>query len=206
MNINKYIKIQYIICNDSSLSGFLSGLSFPKNLAHKRMNRLIQNPKILLINEISESKDKALVSMDKLIDQEGSLSSIILKKILSINPSLVICNKGLPQLFLADLAKNNITALINVKKKYMQLLARASLGKILNSTDEIHHERNFMGRCSIFSQETRGKTLLVNFKGLDDTSLTGTLFISGPDSFELASIKKIIRSLLVEYRNVRLER
>lgn len=209
MNINKYLRIQYIISKDHSLSGFLSGIAFVKNLAHRKMNKLLQNPKILLINEISEGNlamEKTLVSMDKLIDQEGSLSVITLKKILSINPSVIICNKGLPQLFLSDLSKNNITAIINVKKKIMEIVARCTQGKVLNSTDEIHHERNFMGECNSFYQEHIGGTLLVNFTGLHDLSLGGTIFISGPDAFELASIKKIIKVLIVECRNIMLER
>jgi Phosphatidylinositol-4-phosphate 5-Kinase/TCP-1/cpn60 chaperonin family/FYVE zinc finger len=208
MNINKYLRIQSVILNDSYLSCYICSVAFVKNLAHKKMPKNIRNPKILLINQISEgtSAQKTLISMDKLIDQEGSLSEITLKKILSIKPSLIVCSQGLPQAFVTELSKNNITALINVKKKTMSLLARATLGKVLDSTDEIHHERNFMGECNSFYQDSQGSSVLVNFAGLPDPSLAGTIFIYGPDSFELASIKKIIRSLVVEYRNIRLER
>ena len=209
MNVNKYLRIQYIISKDYNYSGFLSGIAFIKNLAHRKMNKTIQNPKILLVKEIAEGSnavEKTLVSMDKLIDQEVSLSIITLKKILSIKPSIIVCSKGLPQRFLTDLAQHNITALINVKKKLMELVARSTLGKILNSTDEIHHERNFMGECNSFYQESRGGVVLVHFSGLHDLSLAGTIFISGPDAFELASVKKIIKLLVVEYRNIKFER
>ena len=209
MNINKYLRIQYIISKDYSFSGFLSGIAFIKNLAHRKMNKSIQNPKILLVREIAEGSnavEKTLVSMDKLIDQEVSLSVITLKKILSIKPSIIVCSKGFPQRFLTDLAQHNITALINVKNKLMELVARSTLAKILNSTDEIHHERNFMGECNSFYQESRGGVVLVHFTGLHDLSLAGTIFISGPDAFELASVKKIIKLLVVEYRNIKFER
>ncbi|OMJ68661.1 hypothetical protein SteCoe_26848 [Stentor coeruleus] len=207
MEINKYLKVQKIIWNSLDLTSFMSGIAFVKNLANKKMLKKILNPKILFLNEVFENfEDSNLVSMDKLIDQEGSLSLITLKKILSINPSMIICSKSLPQVFLAELSNRNITALINVKKKLMDLIARATCGKILNTPDEIYHERNFLGQCNMFVQENRGSTLIDHFTGLNDLSLVGTVFISGPDAFELNSVKKIIRELVIEYRSIRLER
>jgi hypothetical protein len=208
LDISRYVKFQKILSSDLKLSDFFPGVAFSKNLANKKMSKKIQNPKILLIKEISEGNngEKVLVSMDKLIDQECSLTSITLKKILSIGPKIIICNKGLPQHFLNELTKSNITAIINVKKKVMEIIARATQGKVLSNTDQIHHERNFLGQCHSFFQDSKGESLLVHFTGLNDPSLFGTILLSSPKNFDLRPVKQLIRTLLVEYRNTRLEK
>ena len=208
MDIGRYIKFQKVTWTHSQISAFFHGVAFIKNLAHKKMLKSIQNPKILLIKEISEGShtDKALISMDKLIDQEMSLTNITLKKILSIGPKVIMCNKGLPQQFLNELAKSNISALINVKKSLMNVVARATQGKVLNNTDEIHHERNFLGQCNSFFQENRGETVLIHFSGLNDPSLIGSILLSAPDPDQIKPLKAIIRQLLLEYRNTRIEK
>lgn len=207
IDISRYIKLKRITYSNCQISTFFPGVAFCKNLANKKMLKSIQNPKILLIKDISEgsNSEKALVSMDKLIDQEVSLTGITLKKILSIGPKIIICNKGLPQQFLNELAKSNITAIINVKKKTMETIARATQGKVLNNTDEIHHERNFLGQCHSFFQDSKGESLMVHFTGLNDPSLLGTILISSPALLDLKPVKKVIRTLLVEYRNTKLE-
>lgn len=207
MDLNYYVKIQPIICNDLSFTNFITGIAFLGKLASNKMGKLLQSPKILIIKNFSILlSSTSLISMDKLIDQEVKLESLLLKKILSLGPNVLICGNTLTQSFITSLSINNITAILKVKPKTLKLLSRATSAKILKNCESLNYEKNFLGSCGCFYQETRGDRTLLHFTGLKDRTSAGTIFISGPNSFELTSIKKILRSLIVEYRNILIEK
>lgn len=207
MDLNNYVKIQPIICNDLSFTNFITGIAFQGKLASNKMGKLLQSPKILIIKNFSILlSSTSLISMDKLIDQEEKLESMLLKKILSIGPNVLICGNTLTQSFITNLSVNQITAVLKVKPKTLKLLSRATSAKILKNCESLNYEKNYLGSCGCFYQETRGDRTLLHFTGLKDRTSVGTIFISGPNSFELSSIKKILRLLIIEYRNVLIEK
>ena len=208
MDIANFVRIQPILFNDRSFSNFMSGIAFPKNLASKKMNKFLQNPRILMIKKVTDINQckNDLVSMNILLEQEDSLEFLVLQNIINSKPSLIVCNGSLTQPLITELCSIGVSAIVNVKLKLMNLIARATFGKVLGSCDEIPYEANFIGECNSFYLETRGNVNLVHFTGLKDRSLVGTIFISGPDQFELASLKKVMKNLIVEYRNARIEK
>ena len=184
----------------------MNGLAFAKNLASKKMGDFIENPKVLLIKRITEpNRAKNLISMNHIIQQENSFMELFFQKIKSLNVSLILCKKGLPQKFVDKLKDMNITAILNVKMKVLKLIARASRGKILSFTNEIPYESDFIGEFRNFYQETRGNIKFIHFSGLKDPSCVGTVFVSGPNQSELLSVKQILKTLILEYRNIRIE-
>ena len=205
MDLNNYIRFQLINCNDRAFTGFFPGFAFQKNLASRKMEGSVQNPRILMVRAVGEIQGSGFISMDKLIQLEGSLNSMILKKISSCGANVLVCKNSLTQPLINELADSGITAIVNVKLKYLHLLARAVDGKVINSCDEIPYEKNFIGECGSFIMENRGGTKIVHFTGLKDRSTVGTIFISGPDKVELCNTKNILKSLILEYRNIRLE-
>ncbi|CAG9330723.1 unnamed protein product [Blepharisma stoltei] len=207
-DINKYFRIVKFEWNDFSASEFVNGVVFKKNVAHKKMEKELINPRILFLQEASDfyARDRNIVSMDKLIDQEASYTKIFIKKLMKIKPNIVILGKGLPNAILNELSRLNITAFINVKPKIMVQLSRATKGKILDHVDQATRITNYIGTCGEFFPKTVGNKAYAFFKDPIDTSLVGSLLISGPDPSDLSKIGTVIRKLLLEYRNSVLEK
>lgn len=208
LDITKYIRIQKIICEDTSNVGFTNGLVFPKNLVNKKMRKTLDSPKILMFKSFSiiEHGSMSMISMERLIEQEESRLSMVMKKIQDLAPSIVMCEKSLPQDIIDSLTKLKIAAIALVKPKILKLLARATSGKILESPHEMCREKNFLGTCINFYSESRGNTNFLHFDGFKDRSTVGTIFISGPKETELDWVKKILKSLMKEYRNIHIEK
>lgn len=205
MDLTKYIRIQKLICDEKIFTNFFSGVAFPKNLASKKMQKFMQNPRILLVKVIRENHEIGILSMKKLIQDEAIVNSMILGKIMNCKPDILVCRESLTQSLINELANREIIAIVNVKNKIMNLIARATSGKILNSCDETRFEKKFIGQCGSFFLETRGECKIAHFTGQQDRSATGTIFISGPCKIELAKLKRILRSLIIDYRNIKLE-
>lgn len=207
MDLNNYIKIQPIIHIDSSFTNFITGVAFYGKLASKKMINYFQSPKLLIIKKFSVfNQSTCLDSMDKLIDEESKFELLLLKKIQSLGPNLVICGNSMTNSIITGLASMKITAIPKVKVKTMKLLSRATSAKILKNSESLNYEKDFMGYCGCFYQETRGDRNLLHFTGLEERTCAGTIFISGPDFFELGTVKTIIRQLIVEYRNALFEK
>lgn len=49
MNINHFIKVKKIPYKDNSLTRYIRGLAFRKNVSHKKMITTLYNPRILVI-------------------------------------------------------------------------------------------------------------------------------------------------------------
>ncbi|OMJ81015.1 hypothetical protein SteCoe_18630 [Stentor coeruleus] len=208
LDITKCIRIQKIICEDTSNVGFTNGLVFPKNLVNKKMCKTLDSPKILMLKSFSiiEHGSMSMISMEKLIEQEESRKLMVLKKIQDLTPNIVMCEKSLPQDIIDSLTKFKIAAIALVKPKILKLLSRATSGKILENPNEMFIEKNFLGTCINFYSESRGDTNFLHFEGFKDRSTIGTIFISGPKETELDWVKKSLKSLMKEYRNIRIEK
>ena len=69
MDICKYVKIQLIEYRDTSKCKYVNGVVIKKSVAHKRMRREIENPRmIILSNSLGYMKDD-----EELIDIETEL-------------------------------------------------------------------------------------------------------------------------------------
>ncbi|CAG9319336.1 unnamed protein product [Blepharisma stoltei] len=208
MDINNYLRIINVENSDNSLSEYVNGIVLNKNIAHKRMPREIKNPRILLLQGATDSffTEKRIVSMDNLIDQEGDLTKILIKKIEKISPTVIVSEKGLSQPIINELSKMGISTIINVKMKILTMLARVAQGQILTSVDQISHLVKYLAECEEFFQKNIGQSTYLYFKGSADNSLGATIILSGPDKPELKKVASLIRQLSLEYRNVRLEK
>jgi hypothetical protein len=207
MDLNHYIKVQPIVHTDLSFTNFITGIAFYGKLASNKMINYFQSPRILIIRKFSAfSQSSSLVSMDKLIDEESKFENLLLKKIQTIGPNLLISGNSLTQSFITGLAGIKITAIPKVKLKTLKLLSRATSAKVLKNCESLNYEKDFLGGCGCFYQETRGDRNLLHFTGLEERTSAGTIFISGPDTFELSSVKTLIRELIIEYRNLLIEK
>ena len=207
MNINKYLRIIKVIDPTPSYK-YIKGIVFEKNLAIKKMIKKINAPKILILqgNSGFYSEEKKLISIQQLEEQERHYATVLIKKFNHIKPDIVVVEKGMPQSLISSLSISNISILINVKFKILSLLARISGGEILEHIDHTSWKTNYLGRCAEFYQEIIGDKQYSCFVHPENGYLCGSIIITGPKASELKQVSKVIRGLVLEYRNILLER
>lgn len=207
MDINNYLRIIKVV-NGKIEFRYVKGVVLEKNLAFKKMNREFAFPKMLMLqgNSCFYSEEKKLVSIQQLGEQEDHYSTVLIKKFNHIKPDIVLVEKGMPQVLIRALSQFNISILINVKHKILSLISRISSGEILEHIDHTSWKTNYLGYCSEFFQETIGEKTFAFFLHPDNSYLCGSIIISGPSTAELKQVSKVLRELIVEYRNILLER
>ena len=151
------------------------------------------------------SNDTKFISMDRLISQEKPFTKLLIRKIKSLNPNLVLIEKGMAQPVINELAAMQMTAIINIKSSILQMISRLTEGKVLQTIDEASHGPSF-GHCKEFFVRKGGHRPISFIKDCKDASLGGTILLSGPNMDELTKVKKVIRQLVIEFRNIALER
>ena len=207
MDINNYLRVVRIV--DQKLAfKYVKGVVFTKNLANKKMNKKVNYPKILLLkgNAGFFSEEKKLVSISQLDIQERHYAQMLIKKFNNIKPDLVIVEKAMPQSLISDLSQYNIGILLNVKTKILNLIERVSNGEILEHIDHTSWKTNYLGYCAEFSQECVGDKVLASLVHPDHGELCGSLLLFGPNKQELKHVTEAIRELVLEYRNILIER
>jgi len=208
MNINRYVRIVKVQAADRALSQYINGVVFYKNVAHKKMKSRIVAPNILLLEGGAEftNNDFKLVSMDTVVSQETQRQKLFVTKVLSLRPSLLFVEKGISQKTISELSTQGITAVVNIKKTVLDMISRITAGKILTSIDQAAHSRTFLGHCGEFAVKavTRG-TLVYVMQGEGRGAMGASIVLSGPDVSELRTVKKVIRTLMIDYRSAVLE-
>jgi hypothetical protein len=208
MNINKYIRIVKVQAADRALSQYVNGVVFYKNVAHKKMKNRIAAPNILLLEGGAEftNNEFKLVSMDTVVSQETQRQKLFVTKVMGLRPSLLFVEKGISQKTISELSTQGITAVVNIKKGVLDMISRITAGKILTSIDQAAHSRSFFGHCEEFAvkQVTRGTLVYVTQSG-GKSVMGASIVLSGPDINELRTVKKVLRTLMIDYRSAILE-
>lgn len=208
MSIANYLKFILVKWPNDSLTEYVNGIILKKNTANKRMTKSFENPKLLILEGSTDfgSSDKKLVAMHKLVDQEENYTKILVKRIKSMGPNVVLIENSMPLKAINELIALNITTFIKVKLKDLQLIARCTLGKVLNSVDQSSNTSTYLGECGKFSIKPIAQINYAHFTDPEYSTLAGTIILSGPDKVLLKKIKEAIKCLSIEFRNVRLER
>jgi hypothetical protein len=206
-NINSYVRI---VCEDSISppeSFIVNGVAFFKNVAHRRMNTHIPQPRILIMEGSAEycSSEAKLISMDTVINLEAEFNQILVKKVLSAKPTLVLIEQGMSQSVLSDLRQKKITVILNIKLSLLKMIARCTNAQVISSLNQISVISNPIGSCEVFEVLRLGKRSLCVLRNCPDHSLGATIVLSGPRKSELKLLKAVLRTLILEYRGYLLE-
>ena len=97
MNFNNFIKIKIINHADNSKSAYVNGVVLSKNLADKRMEHKIENPRILLLKDslgsVNNDSNMLISDISTVIDQEQYQVNIIKEKLTQVRPDIIIVEK-----------------------------------------------------------------------------------------------------------------
>ncbi|ORY87858.1 hypothetical protein BCR37DRAFT_342278 [Protomyces lactucae-debilis] len=211
--INNYVKIKRIPGAKMSQTQFISGAVFTNKLAHKRMARHIDNPRIMLISFPLEyhRADSQLMSLEPIIAQEKEYLQNLVSRMMDLRPSLVLIDRSVSGLALEYLLENNVAVAYGVKPTVMAIVAELTGADIITSVDRLaFHPR--VGKCDSFSVKTfinyeppkPFKKTYMFIQGCPP-DLGCTVVLRGAPMSTLESIKRIMELMIFVVYNQKLE-
>ncbi|KAJ3571559.1 hypothetical protein NP233_g3674 [Leucocoprinus birnbaumii] len=212
MDVRRYVKIKKIPGGRPSDSEYVNGAVITKNVAHKSMSRLQNNPRIMLITFPLEfyRVEGQYMQFGQILRQEKEYLGNLASRIAALRPHVVLVEKTVSRLALDALVGHNIAVARNVKPSAIATIARMTQGDEFSSIDKLALEPR-LGHCARFRIQTfdhplipgRRKTYM-RFEGCNG-DLGCTIILRGGDIETLRKIKKVTRFLTFIVRNLKLE-
>ena len=226
LDINDYIKIKTINCRDQSQCRLIDGYVLTKNVASKKMQLPLENPKILLFDcalDFNKTVDPFKINdFNKFTEQEPIFVENLRKKIDALEANLILINQNIDYKLQNEFLKKNkiIFVVINVKSKSLEKIARCTKTSVLKSIDELN-SNIILGKCKKFnvekikgvSKDKNSKDLIrnkdYNIMTFEDSSniLFQSIVLTGPNQKDLDTLKTILtQKVLVTIRDLFLQK
>ncbi|MFH1589581.1 MAG: thermosome subunit alpha [archaeon] len=140
------IKLEKKVGGSVEDTELIDGVVVDKERVSSSMPPLVNNAKIALIDsaiEIKSTETDAKISitdpekMQAFLDMEENMLRKMVDRIVKSGANVVFCQKGIDDLAQHFLAKKGLFAARRVKKSDMELLAKATGGKIVSNLDDL---------------------------------------------------------------------
>jgi len=227
LNFNDFIKIKKIPYKDQSLTQFVRGVVIHKNVLNKRMSNNLNHPIILMFKgNLDSTSDDVSIMDSPTINREKNFFEETIKKILELDPHIIITEGRVGRLAQDMLAKPGKTIIAKMKERQFERVADA-LGCIPLSNWNMIEDvgSKCIGSCGQFSvvnhqnkmyyeeyKNSVSQEVWENF----DTSLMffercfsqkdATILLSGPNTQTLVKLKACLKQLFPILRSIFLER
>ncbi|KAJ8352896.1 hypothetical protein SKAU_G00243720 [Synaphobranchus kaupii] len=199
MDIRQFVHIKKIPGGKKFDSAVVNGFVCTKNIAHKKMNSYIKNPKILLLKcsiEYLYREETKFTCIDPIVLQEREFLKNYVQRIADVRPNLVLVEKTVSRIAQDMLLEHGITLVINVKPQVLDRVSRMTQGDLVMSMDQLLTKPR-LGTCHKFclhsfqlANTDEAKTLMF-FEGCP-AHLGCTIKLRGASEYELARVKEII--------------
>ncbi|XP_053536660.1 1-phosphatidylinositol 3-phosphate 5-kinase isoform X2 [Ictalurus punctatus] len=199
MDIRQLVHIKKIPGGKKFDSVLVNGFVCTKNIAHKKMNSYIKNPKILLLKcsiEYLYREETKFTCIDPIVLQEREFLKNYVQRIVDVRPNLVLVEKTVSRIAQDMLLEHGITLVINVKPQVLDRVSRMTQGDLVMSMDQLLTKPR-LGTCHKFylhsfqiNTNNEMKTLMF-FDGCP-SHLGCTIKLRGASEYELARVKEII--------------
>ncbi|XP_063041070.1 T-complex protein 1 subunit gamma-like [Engraulis encrasicolus] len=212
IDIKKYAKVEKVpggIIEDSQV---LSGVMVNKDVTHPRMRRLIQNPRIVLLDcsleyKKGESQTDIEISREedftRILEMEEEYIQQICEDIIRVKPDLVFTEKGISDLAQHYLMKANITAIRRIRKTDNHRIARACGARIASRTDELRDDYVGTG-AGLFEVKKIGDEYFTFVTECKDPKAC-TILLRGASKEILAEVERNLQDAMQVCRNVLLQ-
>ncbi|XP_023588821.1 1-phosphatidylinositol 3-phosphate 5-kinase isoform X9 [Trichechus manatus latirostris] len=198
MDIRQFVHVKKIPGGKKFDSVVVSGFVCTKNIAHKKMNSCIKNPKILLLKcsiEYLYREETKFTCIDPIVLQEREFLKNYVQRIVDVRPTLVLVEKTVSRIAQDMLLEHGITLVINVKSQVLDRISRMTQGDLVMSMDQLLTKPR-LGTCHKFYMQMfqlsneQTKTLMF-FEGCPQ-HLGCTVKLRGGSDYELARVKEIL--------------
>ncbi|XP_049341275.1 1-phosphatidylinositol 3-phosphate 5-kinase isoform X6 [Astyanax mexicanus] len=202
MDIRQLVHIKKIPGGKKFDSVVVNGFVCTKNIAHKKMNSYIKNPKILLLKcsiEYLYREETKFTCIDPIVLQEREFLKNYVQRIVDVRPNLVLVEKTVSRIAQDMLLEHGITLVINVKPQVLDRVSRMTQGDLVMSMDQLLTKPR-LGTCHKFYLHSfqlpnnELKTLMF-FEGCPP-QLGCTIKLRGASEYELARVKEIITMMV----------
>ncbi|XP_075386553.1 1-phosphatidylinositol 3-phosphate 5-kinase isoform X3 [Tenrec ecaudatus] len=198
MDIRQFVHVKKIPGGKKFDSVVVNGFVCTKNIAHKKMNACIKNPKILLLKcsiEYLYREETKFTCIDPIVLQEREFLKNYVQRIVDVRPTLVLVEKTVSRIAQDMLLEHGITLVINVKSQVLDRISRMTQGDLVMSMDQLLTKPH-LGTCHKFYMQMfqlpsdHTKTLMF-FEGCPQ-HLGCTIKLRGGCEYELARVKEIL--------------
>ncbi|KAM6955949.1 1-phosphatidylinositol 3-phosphate 5-kinase isoform 1-T1 [Lycodopsis pacificus] len=198
MDIRQLVHIKKISGGRKFDSTVVNGFVCTKNVAHKKMNSYIKNPKILLLKcsiEYLYREESKFSCIDPIVLQEREFLKNYVQRIVDVRPTLVLVERTVSRIAQDMLLEHGITLVINVKPQVLDRVSRMTQGDLVMSMDQLLTKPR-LGTCLKFYMQPftlandEVKTLMF-FEGCP-LHLGCSIKLRGASEYELARVKEII--------------
>ncbi|KFP92392.1 1-phosphatidylinositol 3-phosphate 5-kinase, partial [Apaloderma vittatum] len=198
MDIRQFVHIKKIPGGKKFDSMVVNGFVCTKNVAHKKMNSCLKNPKILLLKcsiEYLYREETKFTCIDPIVLQEREFLKNYVQRIVDVRPNLVLVEKTVSRIAQDMLLEHGITLVINVKPQVLDRVSRMTQGDLVMSMDQLLTKPR-LGTCHKFYMQVfqlpndQTKTLMF-FEGCPQ-HLGCTIKLCGAAEYELTRVKEIL--------------
>ncbi len=153
------IKIEKKVGDSVKESELIRGVVLDKERVHSGMPKRVENAKIAILDaalEIKNTETEAKIQitdpnqMGAFLEQEAKMLRAMVDKVIKSGANVVVCQKGIDDLAQHYLSKNKIYAARRVKKSDMEMLAKATGGRIVTSLDDL--SKDDLGNAGIVEE------------------------------------------------------
>lgn len=157
IDIKRYAKVEKIPGGSVTESEVLEGVMFNKDHIHAKMRRMIENPRILLLDcPLEYKKPETTINVEvtkdtdweELLRQEEEYVRGVCNSIIALKPDVVVTEKGASDLAAHFLAKANITCIRRLRKTDNNRIARATGATICSRFSELRESH--IGKAGLF--------------------------------------------------------
>ncbi|OXU27408.1 hypothetical protein TSAR_004798 [Trichomalopsis sarcophagae] len=205
MDVRQYVQIKKSPGGSKNDCEIISGVVCSKNVAHKGMNAMIANPKILLLRcgLMYQRVEGRLLSLEPVMLQENEYLGHTVARINALGPDIVLVHRSVSRLAQDRLRECGITLVLNVKLSILERLARCTGANIVDTIDAHISARYRLGTC--FSFKAGVKTLMY-FEGCANPHLGATILLRGGSQNELRKVKNVASMMIFAAYSCRLEK
>ena len=135
-DIRKYVKVKKVSGGAIWESAILRGITFTRNVAHKRMRDDIEDPRLLLLGcSIEYERENKFSTLANFACQEREYLRIAVNRILAQKPDVVLVEKSVAGVAQLMLLEANVTVVLNVKRAVLEKIARSTGAYIVPSLE-----------------------------------------------------------------------
>ncbi|XP_029462249.1 1-phosphatidylinositol 3-phosphate 5-kinase isoform X2 [Rhinatrema bivittatum] len=198
MDIRQFVHIKKIPGGKKFDSVVVNGFVCTKNIAHKKMNAYIKNPKVLLLKcsiEYLYREETKFTCIEPIVLQEREFLKNYVQRIVDVRPTLVLVEKTVSRIAQDMLLEHGITLVINVKPQVLDKVSRMTQGDLVMSMDQLLTKPR-LGTChkfylQMFQLPNDELKTLMFFEGCPQ-HLGCTIKLRGASEYELARVKEIL--------------
>ncbi len=186
----------------------INGIVLDKEVVQSGMPKRVENAKIALLDtslEIEKTEFDAKISIEKpdeieaFLNQEELMLKAMVDKIVQAGANVVICQKGIDDMVQHFLSRKGILAVRRAKKSDIEMLAKATGGKIVTKLDDIKPAD--LGYAALIEERKIGDDKMTFIEGCKHPKAV-TILIRGGTQRMIAEAERSIHDALCVIKDI----